>query len=357
MPKKLIVCADGTWNTQDGKDEGRENPTNVAKVARALLPVDSKGEVQLVHYERGVGTDLGIRLRGGALGRGIFQNVLDGYRFLSLNYEPNDRIYLFGFSRGAYTARSLSGLIRNSGILRRGHEAKEDEAVKLYRDYDPDTAPDGEKSIRFRNDHAHETDIEFIGVWDTVGALGIPGLDGRFRLLKGLDWQFHDVTLSTWVKNAFHALAIHEHRSEFEPTLWEQKPGAAEAGQQLEQTWFSGAHSDVGGGYPETGLSDVALEWMVERAKKFGGLEFDEAVLNLRPDATAKGHDSFGTFYKVRSWLHGRGGGTLRQFRGNPAMATREDLHESVLRRAQAKPNEKWPETFEAEIKKRLAAP
>lgn len=354
MPKKLIVCADGTWNTADDKDEGHEHPTNVTKVARGLLPVDSKGEVQMTHYERGVGTSFGIHLRGGALGRGLFRNVLDSYRFLVHNYEANDRIYLFGFSRGAYTARSLAGLIRNSGILKRGHENKEEDAVNLYRDYDPDTAPDGETSVRFRNEHAHETEIEFVGVWDTVGALGVPGLDGRFRLLKGLDWQFHDVTLSTWVKNAFHAVAIHEHRSEFVPTLWEQQPGAAEAGQRLEQIWFSGAHSDVGGGYVEAGLSDVALEWMVERAKKYGGLEFDDVALNLRPDAEAKGHDSFGTFYKVLSWLHGKGEGTLRQFRGNPVLLTCEGLHESVLRRAQANPKEKWPETFGAEIKKQL---
>jgi uncharacterized protein (DUF2235 family) len=351
--KKLIVCCDGTWNTQDEKDEGHPCPTNVTKIARALLPLDSKGTLQMVHYERGVGTDLGIRVRGGALGRGLFQNVVGSYRFLVQNYEPGDRIYLFGFSRGAYTARSLAGLIRNSGILKRGHEACEDRAIEIYRDYDPDTAPDGKVSIRFRNEHAHETKIEFIGVWDTVGALGVPGLDGRFRLLKGLDWQFHDVTLSTWVKNAFHALAIHERRTEFVPTLWEQKPEAP-AEQRLEQTWFSGAHSDVGGGYPEAGLSDVALKWMVRRAKDCG-LEFD-AAMNLNPDAEAEGHDSFGFFYKVLGWLRFKKGGTFRKFRTTPKLTTREDLHESVLRRAQAKPQEEWPETFRSEINKRLTS-
>jgi uncharacterized protein (DUF2235 family) len=350
MPKKLIVCADGTWNTDNDKDQGHPKITNVARVAGALLPTDRQGIPQLVHYERGVGTDIGIRIRGGSLGRGLFQNVVDAYRFLVHNYEPGDRVYLFGFSRGAYTVRSLAGLIRNSGILKRGQESFEEEAVALYRDYDPETAPDGAKSIQFRADHSHDVDVEFIGVWDTVGALGIPGLDGRFRLLKGLDWQFHDVTLSGRVKNAFHALAIHEHRTDFVPTLWEQKPGSV-GKQNFEQAWFSGAHSDVGGGYQEAGLSDVALEWMVHRAKNHGKLEFDEVALNLRPDAEAAGHDSFGTFFKVLDWFRGKGDGTLRQFRLNPTAATAESVHESVLRRFRAKPNEKWPETFHKELK------
>ena len=219
MPKKLIVCADGTWNTENTTDQGRPCATNVIRIARALLPTDSQGVAQVVHYEKGVGTDFGVKVRGGALGRGIFQNVSDGYDFLVHNYEPGDRIYLFGFSRGAFTVRSLAGLIRNSGMLQRGQESFRDEAIALYRDYDPATAPDGPKSVSFRAAHSHEPDIEFIGVWDTVGALGIPNLDGRFRLLKGLDWQFHDVKLSRIVKHAFHALAIHEHRAEFLPTL------------------------------------------------------------------------------------------------------------------------------------------
>jgi len=358
MPKKLIVCADGTWNTENKTDQGRPSATNVLRVARALLPTDSEGVSQVIHYEKGVGTDFGIRVRGGAFGRGIFQNVSDCYEFLIHNFDPGDRIYLFGFSRGAYTARSLAGLIRNSGILKRGQESHRDEAIALYRDYDPATAPDGPLSVKFRAARSHEPGIEFIGVWDTVGALGIPGLDGRFRLLKGLDWQFHDVKLSRVVKNAFHALAIHEHRAEFMPTLWEKQPPwekqtAPPAQQVLEQMWFSGAHSDVGGGYPETGLSDVALEWMVGKAQDPGGLEFDRGALNLRPDSFAEGHDSFGTFYKILSWLEGKPGGAMRQFREYPTSVTCEDIHPSVLQRAAANEKEKWPPSFAKELKRR----
>jgi len=358
MPKKLIVCADGTWNTENKTDQGRPCATNVVKVARALLPTDSRGVPQIVHYEKGVGTDFGLEVRGGALGRGIFQNVSDGYDFLVHNYEPGDLIYLFGFSRGAYTARSLAGMIRNSGILKRGQESFRDDAIALYRDYDPATAPDGPVSVQFRADHSYETDIEFIGVWDTVGALGIPGLDGRFRLLKGLDWQFHDVRLSRIVKNAFHALAIHEHRAEFVPTLWEKQApwdhtATPPVEQVLEQMWFSGAHSDVGGGYPETGLSDVALEWMVGKAEQAGGLEFDRASLNLDPDPLADGHDSFGTFFKILDWIAGQGGGEMRVFNQYPTSVTCEDIHPSVLQRAAARPKEKWPASFAREIQRR----
>ena len=349
--KKLIVCADGTWNTEDETDQGSPCPTNVTKIAHAILPADKNGNAQVVRHIDGVGTDLGIKVRGGAVGRGLFHNVLTGYQFLYHNYEEGDQIFLFGFSRGAFTARSLAGLIRNSGILKRGHESFEDEAVALYRDYAPETLPDGEKSVAFRAAHSFDTDIEFIGVWDTVGALGIPGLNGSFRILKGLDWQFHDVALSRKVKKAFHALAIHEHREEFVPTLWEKKADAP-AAQVLEQVWFSGVHADVGGGYPQTGLSDVTLRWMLDKASKEGNLALDETpLLNFKPDPMAKGHDSFGAFYKVLDFFRGKPSGILRQFGGtNPT--TCESIHRSVFDRYKNLAGERWPDTFVEALKR-----
>jgi uncharacterized protein (DUF2235 family) len=275
--------------------------------------------------------------------------VVTGYRFLCQNYEEGDQIFLFGFSRGAYTTRSLAGLIRNSGILKRGQESHEDKAIELYRDYAPETAPDGEDSVRFRAAHSHDSDVEFIGVWDTVGALGIPGLDGRFRILKGLDWQFHDVALSSKIKHAFHALAIHEHRTEFMPTLWEKKADAP-ADQVLEQVWFSGVHSDVGGGYPEAGLSDVTLRWMMDKAEEHGQLAFNyDPLINFRPDPRARGHDSFGAFYKVLDWLRHKPG--LREY-GGENTATCESIHASVLERYREIRGERWPETFAAALEK-----
>lgn len=243
-------------------------------------------------------------------------------------------------------------MIRNSGILRRGEESCEEEAIALYRDYDPKTAPDAEDSVRFRADHSHEAEIEFIGVWDTVGALGVPGLDGRFRILKGLDWQFHDVTLSSKTKKAFHALAIHEHREEFVPTLWE-KSEKAPAKQILEQVWFSGVHADVGGGYPQAGLSDVALRWMMEKAEVEGGLAFNhDPLVDFRPDPTAKGHDSFAAFYKVLDWLRHKPGGALREYGGDHNPLTCEEIDPSVRERYREIPDERWPETFRAALEK-----
>ena len=349
--KKLIVCADGTWNTEDETDKGTPCPTNVTKLARAILPADENGIQQVVHHINGVGTDFGIKVRGGAVGRGLFHNVLTGYQFLYHNYEEGDQIFLFGFSRGAFTARSLAGLIRNSGILKRGHESFEEEGVALYRDYAPETQPDAARSVEFRAKHSFDADIEFIGVWDTVGSLGIPGLDGRFRLLRGLDWQFHDVGLSRKVKKAFHALAIHEHREEFVPTLWEKKEDAP-VDQILEQVWFSGVHADVGGGYPQTGLSDVALRWMLYKAASDGGLaSYEKSLVGFNPDPTAKGHDSFGAFYKVLDWVRRKPQGVLREFGGdNPA--TCESIHPSVFERYKALPDERWPESFLPELKR-----
>ncbi|HMG06503.1 MAG TPA: DUF2235 domain-containing protein [Chthoniobacterales bacterium] len=350
MAKKLIVCADGTWNTENETDHGTPCPTNVTKIARALLPVDKKGVPQIVRHIDGVGSEFGIKVRGGAVGRGLFHNVQTGYQFLCQNYEEGDQIFLFGFSRGAYTARSLAGLVRNSGILKRGHESQEEKAIELYRDYAPETEPEGEISVRFRAEHSFETDIDFIGVWDTVGALGIPGLDGRFRVLKGLDWQFHDVSLSSRVKKAYHALAIHEHREEFTPTLWEKKKGAP-ADQILEQVWFSGVHADVGGGYPQTGLSDVTLRWMLDKAESEGNLAFDETPLvNFRPDPMAKGHDSFGAFYKVLDWFRGKPAGILRQY-GGAKTSTCESIHPSVFERYRKVPDERWPDSFSGPLK------
>lgn len=346
MPKKIIICADGTWNKEDKTDQGHPCPTNVVKIARALRQSDGTGVPQVVHYESGVGTDSGFRVRGGALGRGIWQNIVDCYRFIVHNYAPGDTLYMFGFSRGAFTVRSLAGLIRNSGILKRGCEGKEHEAIDLYRDYDPNTTPDSETCKKFRADNCiqPEPDIEFLGVWDTVGALGIPGLDGSFRFLKGLDWQFHDVTLSRSIRIARHALAIHEHRTFFVPTLWEQQPGMPAS--QLEQVWFTGAHSDVGGGYAEHELSDVALEWMIGEAKK-AGLEFGlDALPDFTPNPLGGAHDSLGTFSKVLSFFRGEGlDGAARRYNQKPEL-TRQSIHPSVKQRFDARADDPWPDDF-----------
>jgi len=277
MTKRLIVCCDGTWNTADRVKNGRPCPTNVIRMAVSIAPIDPGGVEQRVYYHPGVGTGRWDRLRGGAFGAGLSANVVDAYRFLIDNYEPGDELYLFGFSRGAYTARSVGGLVRKCGVLRRENHERAEEAYRLYRSWA--TRPRGMTSSLFRSAFSYEPDIRFIGVWDTVGALGIPSLGPK--LLEGLAarinkrWSFHDTELSTKVRAAFQALAVDEHRAAFKPTLWTQRPDAED--QVLEQVWFSGAHSDIGGGLSNTSLSDLALLWMVAKAQ-----EFDLAFL---PDA------------------------------------------------------------------------
>jgi uncharacterized protein (DUF2235 family) len=285
--KRLVVCCDGTWNRPDEVSQGVAAPTNVAKISLALADQDDSGNPQLLHYEAGVGTRRTERFVGGVFGVGLSRNVQECYRFLVENYEPGDKLYFFGFSRGAYTARSTVGLVRNSGILRPKHRHLIKEAYSLYRRPDKDSAPSGIAAELFRRSHSYsEIYVDFVGVWDTVGALGIP-IDGfRPPWLSRL-WSFHDTRLSRYVLNAYHALAIDERRRPFRPTLWVQQDDAPN--QTLEQVWFAGVHSDVGGGYRDVGLSEIALLWMAEKARSCGlAFKPDHLVLTEWPDAAER---------------------------------------------------------------------
>ena len=314
MPNRLVVCCDGTWNTADQAISGHPSPTNVTKLALSLAAEDAAGARQCVYYHPGVGTSRRERLSGGVFGVGLSRNVLDAYRFLIDNYESGDGLYLFGFSRGAFTARSLAGLIRNSGILRRENAGRVDQAWALYRS-SADT-PRGVAATLFRRTYSYEPRIQFIGVWDTVGALGIPAPGPRW--LKPVvtrinhRWEFHDTKLSTRVKGAFQALAIDEQRAAFAPTLWHQQPGAD--GPELRQVWFTGVHCDIGGGYPDTSLSDIALLWMADRAREYG-LTFVPGALSaggparmtpgesidfkVEPNPMTSPHRSWTKFYRL----------------------------------------------------------
>ena len=290
VARRLIACSDGTWNTPE-----QNSPTNVVKISRAITPTAPDGTSQIVFYDPGVGTDnLLDKFSGGAFGLGISKNVQDAYRFLVHNYTDGDEIYLFGCSRGAYTSRSAAGLIRKCGLLRKQHAGRLKRAFQIYRKRDADA--DTPEAIRFRQSYSHNPlRIKFIGVWDTVGALGIP-LD-PLRFLGRNRFEFHDVRLSRSVDYAYHAVAIDERRGPFEATLWEQHPEATK--QVVEQVWFSGVHMDVGGGYDDDGLSDLALVWMIDKARETG-LAFDEEyVRSLRPDGRAPLHDSRTFLYRL----------------------------------------------------------
>ena len=301
MPKRLVLCCDGTWNTPDQESDGQPCRTNVAKLAVAVADEGADGMEQRVFYLRGVGTSRWDRFRGGAFGVGLSHNVKDTYRFLVENYEPGDEVFLFGFSRGAFTARSTAGFVRNAGVLKPQYVDRIDEAYDLYRDRT--THPRAVESQLFRRSFSHETRIRFIGVWDTVGALGIPVYGPSWASALNQRWQFHDTELSTSVDGAFHALAIDETRRPFEPTLWVQKDDAVD--QRLEQVWFTGVHCDVGGGYPASGLSDIALVWMADRAREYGltfhANAFGPQSAAIQPDPMARIHDSRSAVYRLQS--------------------------------------------------------
>ena len=295
--KRIVICCDGTWNRPDQVHNGEVCVSNVTKLARCI-PAIAAGIRQVMFYDKGVGTGRFERLLGGATGWGIKQKILDVYRFLIKTCEPDDELFFFGFSRGAYTVRSTFGLIRNSGLLKPEFAHKLEEAYQLYRRRDDASHPDAVESELFRRSYSTELHAKFIGVWDTVGALGLP-VGGLLQFMNKR-WSFHDMTLSSWVDNAFQALAIDEHRKPFQPAVWQQSPNAT--GQVLEQVWFPGAHSNVGGSYPDTGLSDVSLLWMVQNAERCG-LVIDRsglaAVNKLQPNALGKLYDSQTAWYKV----------------------------------------------------------
>jgi uncharacterized protein (DUF2235 family) len=270
--KRLVICCDGTWNTPDQADgNGRPCPTNVTKLAQAVADRDRAGIEQRLFYHVGIGVRPGERLRGGAFGFGLSRDVKAAYRWIVENYDPGDELFLFGFSRGAYTARSTAGLVRNVGVLQRENAGRIDDAYRLYRDRA--SKPHDVEAELFRRSYSHETAtfqtrIRFIGVWDTVGALGIPwsGVPLVDRINRR--WSFHDTQLSRIVDGAFQALAIDEQRKPFEPAVWTPNPEAE--GQRVEQVWFPGVHCDIGGGYADSALADLPLVWIAERAVEYG---------------------------------------------------------------------------------------
>lgn len=314
MPKKLIVFCDGTWNTADEKDQqGNPCPTNVSKLFRATEAEDFNANPQIVHYVQGVGTHKDDKIWGGAFGMGISQNILDGFQFICSNYEPGDEIFLFGFSRGAYTARSLAGLIYNMGILKREHFQQMQAAYNGYvnraeewhptRTVSPNSKR-GSQAQQFRADYTWGNEkIHFLGVWDTVGALGVPyGLLLGFIANLIFKCRFHDTELTPIITNAYHAVSKAEKRWPFRPTLF-NLPKNYDS-QRFGEQWFDGVHSDVGGGYADARLSDLALAWMAEKAGDHG-MKINLSVLPPAsyPVPAQAPHDSQAIYYRLTTLL------------------------------------------------------
>lgn len=278
MPKNIVICCDGTDNQIE------EDNTNIVRLFRCVPHGHIEDDVeQRTYYDPGVGTfsasrfsptGWGGRLLGSAFGLGVQKNINDAYRYLMDTYEDGDNVYLFGFSRGAFTVRALSGMLNKCGLLTTGSENLIPYAAKLYGKRNND-----ETAAFFKEHFARSCKPHMIGVFDTVSSLGL--LYSHLR--------FFDQKLTSGVTYGYHAVSIDERRPKFPVSLWNEKQ--AEPDQTIEQVWFAGVHSDVGGGYARKGLSDIALKWMLDKSDQ-AGLTVDRSGLQTGPDPEAEQHTS-----------------------------------------------------------------
>lgn len=273
MGKNIVVCCDGTGN------EYGENNTNVVDMYAHII----RDADQTAYYDPGVGTfsvlgrtlgkKVGVML-GNAFGYGLQANIEDAYEYLMNKYEPGDRVFLFGFSRGAFTVRALAGMLHKVGLLQKGSKNLIPYASKIYNTHGNDTIATG-----FKATYSHECKPHFIGVWDTVASLG--WFYGK---------QFFNAKLNPDVANSYQAIAIDEKRKKFPISLWDESNQLSN--QTVEQVWFAGVHSDVGGWYKQRGLSSIALTWMLAVAE-IHGLRLNEGwKKQMDPDPLGKLHNS-----------------------------------------------------------------
>lgn len=320
--KRLVFCFDGTWNQLSA-----DRPTNVVQLAQMVQPVARDGTPQIVYYDEGIGTDMnGLRRAfAGATGKGMEPILREAYRFLIFNYQPGDEIFAFGFSRGAYTARSFVGFIRHAGILDVDNANAIDRAIRIYKEAEAGAGVESAEGLKFRSEFcrgvcvsAKDRDyrikhvpgfdpkttpiltIRYLGVWDTVRALGLPEhwpISGWFNR----KYSFHNAVLTSKIRSARHAMAIDERRRTFNANLFgwakveelngrHQRKGAPPMPEWLlhyQEKWFPGVHGAVGGGGTLHGLSDEALEWVL-RGARLAGLELrgevDNPAFDLRPN-------------------------------------------------------------------------
>ncbi len=298
MARTLALFFDGTWNNPGSHTNvwslfnlTAADQRFLGAMGRKARPVaGTSGPVsQLAFYHPGVGVKWNEKVRGGAFGYGLSRNIRDGYLWLAEHYQSDDQLFFFGFSRGAYTARSLVGLIRKCGIPKTPSEGFAKEAYHIYRE--KRWSPDGREALAFRETFSWpDIRVKFIGVWDTVGALGIPVHEVPF---SSDYYRFFDTDVSRMVENAYHAVALDEHRHDFAPTMWSRTKEPELT--RIEQRWFPGCHADVGGGYKNGGLEQLSLQWLQQKAQACG-LAFTSPV-TLEPRAyLAPMHDSLSAF-------------------------------------------------------------
>jgi uncharacterized protein (DUF2235 family) len=366
MTKNIIFCADGTWNNPNdevpvGQTKKADSPSNVFKIFNHLegrmtsktKVTDITGQIlerekrtqdepitQIAKYINGVGNaEHKIQeMIGGGFGAGLIKRIVRGYTFISRNYQAGDRIYIIGFSRGAYTARALAGLIVSQGLLANKFERGDEASYKLgaqawyqYRKIGAEKRnvfatlaeamqdlPSFIKSGKIKEeDFVRGVPIQAVAVWDTVGSLGIPEYNAQTNTISDA-FRFADEALSSKVVQGVHAIALDEQRLLFTPTLWNKAA-------HVKQMVFPGAHSDVGGGYMEAGLSDCALQWMVDELK-IAGVLFVDTIANIKPDPIGPAHQEWAHLTTVS------GGLGVRKFKADSGI----EAHSSVTERKKA---------------------
>lgn len=309
MSKNIVVLSDGT-----GKEGGEGHDTNVHKLFRML---ENRTPRQVVFYDRGLGTNW-LRITGNAFGLGISRNVKECYRFIFDHYHAGDKVFLFGFSRGAYTVRSVSGFIHLFGLLPPSRPELIRKAWRIYRIRNERRRTRRAEAFVARHWNMW-VKIAFLGVWDTVGALGFPypRVAAFFDRIPWFRHRFHNTRLSDSVEFGCHALAIDDERLTFHPTLWD------EPDPRVEQVWFAGMHSDVGGGYAEAELADIALQWMARHAMARGLLLYHRHRVTGDP--------------KPDGWMHTSRSGIQKLYRRRERswpFPTAPKVHPSVVERS-----------------------
>ncbi|KAI0406583.1 hypothetical protein F4802DRAFT_595942 [Xylaria palmicola] len=320
--KRIIVCCDGTWQNSDGghfklgrkPEPTLQIPSNVTRISRCFKRTCSDGVFQIIYYQSGVGSKSGIldRLFGGAFGTGISENIREAYAFLCANYVNGDEIVLLGFSRGAFTARSIGGMISDLGLLTREGMEYFYPIFKDMQNWTNDRYDDPFPTMPFTNKPKGENAAAVYrerliekgysrakgnngqGSLIRVLAIGyrrISGHTGRRDIVKARHQEFYNTHLSNKIQHGFHALALDETRGPFTPTLWERRP-QEQATSDLRQVWFPGDHANIGGGWPDQGVANTTLAWMMDQLSSVG--------CEFRPDALDRAFAATVKFYTNR---------------------------------------------------------
>ena len=333
LKKRIIVCCDGTWLDSDGADP--KTPSNVTRISRCLQPVGLDRATNLptpqtIYYQAGVGTGAGLyqKVVGGATGEGLSEHIREAYSFLCNNYANGDEIFILGFSRGAFTARSVASLVRAVGLLtNRGltyfypiFEDWENQGKSGWTTSFPEEpwpnrpalhTPEYQRKLLELELTEPDIPIKCVAVWDTVGALGIPMI-AILPQPPMAEFSFVNTQVEPNIEYAFQALALDERRRTFSPTIWE-KPDGQTLPKVLKQCWFPGVHSDIGGSYTDTDLANLTLAWMISQLDPL--LDFDHSYIvrenrlaqeravragrQPRPWGIGKIHDSLSIFYRL----------------------------------------------------------